>query len=86
MDSLKVSAIKEYLGGIDFKNDDWSIHKISEDMKRFLGETPAIDISYKKDVMVTEVTGEAKEIKNLNKVSIIFTDTDDKIKKLEIII
>jgi hypothetical protein len=86
MDSLKVSAIKEYLSRIDFKNDDWSVNKISTDMKVFLGETPAVDVLYKKDVMVTEVTGESKEIKTLNKVSIIFTDTDDKIKKLEILI
>ena len=86
MDSLKVSAIKEYLSKIDFKNDDWSINKITSDMKIFLGETPAIDIHYKKDVMVTEVSGESKEIKTLNKVSIIFTDTNDKITKLEILI
>lgn len=86
MDSLKATAIKEYISKIDFKNDDWSIHKISSDMQRFLGETPAIDISYKKDVMVNELSGESKEIKGLNKVSIYFTDTDDKIKKLEILI
>lgn len=86
MESLKVTAIKEYLAKIDFKNDDWSIHKITQDMQRFLGETPAIDILYKKDVMVTEISGESKEIKKLNKVSIVFTDTDDKIKKLEILL
>lgn len=86
MESLKVSAIKEYLSKIDFKNDDWSIHKITQDMQRFLGETPAIDILYKKDVMVNEISSESKEIKKLNKISIVFTDTDDKIKKLEIII
>lgn len=86
MDSLKMSAIKDYLSKIDFKNDDWSVHKMSEDMKVFLGEMPAIDVSYKKDVMVTEFTGESKEIKKLNKISIIFTDLDEKIKKLDIII
>lgn len=85
-DSLKALAIKEYLSKIDFKNDDWSIHKIEQDMKRFLGEVPAIDISYRKDVMVTEFTGETKEIKEINKVSVVFTDTDDKYKKIEIII
>ena len=85
-DSLKTMAIKEYLSKIDFKNDNWSVNKIGQDMQRFLGEIPAIDISYRKDVMVTEFTGETKEIKELNKVSIIFTDTDDKFKKLEILI
>jgi hypothetical protein len=86
MDSLKVSAIKEYLSKIDFKHDDWSMNQISQDMKKFLGETPAVDVSYKKDVMVTEVTGESREIKKINKISIVFTDTDDKIKKLEILV
>ena len=86
MDSLKVIAIKEYLSKIDFKNDNWSINQISKDMQRFLGETPAIDVIYKKDVMVTEVTGESKEIKKINKVSVVFTDTDDKIKKLDFLI
>lgn len=86
MESLKLEAIKKYLSGIDFKNDSWSIHQMSQDMKVFLGETPAIDVVYKKDVMVTELTGEAKEFKKAEKIKIIFTDTDDKIKKLEIIL
>jgi threonine aldolase len=86
MESLKTTAIKEYLKNIDFKSDDWSIHQISKDMQKFLGEIPAVDVIYKKDVMVNEVSGEAREIKKINKVSIVFTDTDDKIKKLEILI
>jgi threonine aldolase len=86
MDSLKSIAIKEYLGKIDFKNDNWSINQISKDMQKFLGEIPGVDIVYKKDVMVNEVTGESKEIKSINKVDIVFTDTYDKIKKLSILI
>ena len=82
---LKSNAIKEYISQIDFKNDDWSIHQMSQDMKKFLGETPAVDISYKKDVMVNEISGVSKEIKKLDKVSIIFTDDDDKIKRLDIL-
>jgi len=85
MSSLKSNAIKEYISQIDFKNDDWSIHQMSQDMKKFLGETPAVDISYKKDVMVNEISGVSKEIKKLDKVSIIFTDDDDKIKRLDIL-
>ena len=86
MDSLKSISIKEYISKIDFKNDDWSIHKMGQDMQIFLGETPAIDVMYKKDVMVNEVSGESKEIKKLNKVSVIFTDLDEKIKKIEVLI
>jgi hypothetical protein len=55
-------------------------------MKRFLGEEPGIDIVYKKDVMVNEFTGEAKEFKQIDKVQIVFTDLDNKFKKLEFII
>lgn len=85
MNSLKEIAIKDYISNVDFKGD-WSLSKIKEDMRRFLGEEPGIDIIYKKDVMVNEVSGEAKEFVDVNKVQIIFTDTDDKFKKLEFIV
>lgn len=86
MSSLKEYSIKEYISNIDFKKDDWKLQNIKDDMRRFLGEEPAIDIVYKKDVMVNEVTGEAKEFMDIEKVSIVFTDTDDKFKKIEFII
>jgi len=83
---MKEIAIKEYIANINFKSDDWKLSKIKEDMRRFLGEEPGIDILYKKDVMINETTGEAVEFKDIDKVEIIFTDTDDKFKKLEFII
>lgn len=86
MHSLKESAIREYISRIDWKRDNWSYVQIEEDMKKFLGERPTIEISYEKDVMVNEVTNESKEFKKLHKVGIIFTDLDDKIKKIEILI
>ena len=86
MASLKELAIREYISNIDFKRDDWKLSQIKEDMRRFLGEEPGIDIVYKKDVMVNEFTGEAKEFKDIDKVEIVFTDTDDKFKKLQFII
>jgi hypothetical protein len=84
--SMKEMAIKEYIAKINFKADDWKLSQIKEDMRRFLGEEPGIDIIYKKDVMVNEFTGEAKEFKDIDKVEIIFTDTDDKFKKLQFIV
>jgi len=84
--SLKESAIREYLGKIDWRRDSWSYVQVEEDMKRFLGERPSLDIKYEKDVMVNEVTGTAKEYKKIKSVSIIYTDLDDKIKKIEILI
>lgn len=86
MNSLKEMAIREYVSKIDFKKDDWKLSQIKEDMRRFLGEEPGIDIIYKKDVMINEVTGKAQEFKDLEKIQIIFTDTDERFKKLEFII
>ena len=86
MNSLKEMSIRDYISKINFKTDDWKISQITEDMKRFLGEEPGIDIIYKKDVMVNEFTGEAKEFKQIDKVQIVFTDLDNRFKKLEFII
>lgn len=83
MGSMKEMAIREYVSRIDFKNDDWKLSKIKEDMRQFLGEEPGIDIIYKKDVMINEMTGKAQEIKDIDKVQIIFFDTDERFKKVE---
>ena len=86
MSSMKEIAIRDYISKINFKIDDWKLTQIKEDMRRFLGEEPGIDIIYKKDVMVNEFTGEAKEFKDVDKISIIFTDLDNRFKKIEFII
>jgi len=85
MSSMKEMAIREYISKIDFKNDDWKLSQIKEDMRKFLGEEPGVDVIYKKDVMVNEFTGESKEFLDIDKIQIVFTDTDDKFKKLEFI-
>lgn len=82
MSSMKEMAIRDYISKINFKNDDWKISKIKEDMRRFLGEEPGLDIVYKKDVMVNEFTGESKEFLDIDKIQIVFTDTDDKFKSI----
>ena len=83
---LKEHSIRQYISNIDFKNDDWKVSKIQEDMRKLLGEEPGIDIVYKKDVMINEVTGDAKEFVDVDKIQIIFTGTDDKFKKIEFIV
>lgn len=85
MNSLKEQSIREYLSRINFKGD-WSYNKIEEDMRAFLGERPTLDAKYKKDVMFNEINGEAKEVKVLESIAIIFTDLDNKIKKIEFLI
>lgn len=86
MSSMKEMAIRDYISKIDFKNDDWKISELKENMRRFLGEEPGIDVIYKKDVMINEVSGESKEFVDVDKIQIIFTDTDDKFKKLEFLV
>lgn len=81
--TIKESSIKEYISQIDFKRDDWKLSKIKEDMRRFLGEEPGIDIIYKKDVLINEDTKKAEEFLDIDKISIVFYDTDEKFKKLE---
>lgn len=83
---MKEIAIKDYITKIDFKNSDWKLSQLKEDMRKFLGEEPGVDVIYKKDVMVNEFTGESKEFLDIDKIQIVFTDTDDKFKKLEFIL
>ena len=84
---MKESAIREYLSRIDFKNDDWKLSTIKEEMRRFLGEEPGINIVYKKDVMVNEFSGESKEFLDIDKIEIVYSpDLDLKVKQLEFII
>ena len=86
MASMKEMAIREYLSKIDFNRDDWKLSQIQKDMRMFLGEEPAIDVLYKKDVLINEILGEAQEIKKIDKISIVFTDLDYRFNKLEFII
>ncbi len=86
MSSMKEMAIRDYISKIDFKNDDWKLSELKENMRKFLGEEPGIEVVYKKDVMVNEVSGESKEFVDVDRIQIIFTDTDDRFKKLEFLV
>ncbi len=86
MYSLKEQAIRDYLSKVNWKRDNWSYSQLEESMRKFLGERPSMEVNYQKDVMVNEISGESKEIKRLESVSVVFTDTDDKIKKIKILI
>ena len=86
MESMKESSIRDYISKIDFQTENWSLDKMKNDLKIFLGEYPAIDVTYKKDVIINEILSEAKEIKSAEKISIVFTDTDDIFKKIDFII
>jgi hypothetical protein len=57
--------------------------KIALRCRRNLGSLADAEV---KDVMVNEISGESKEIKRLESILVVFTDTDDKIKKIKIIV
>ncbi len=83
MGSLKENIIREYMATVNFKAD-WAYEIIEQELQRRLGERPSMDVKYKKDVMILEGSRKAKEIKVLEKISIIYTDLDNKIKKIDI--
>ena len=80
---MKESLIREYVLNVDFASDGWSVNKMMEDMSKFLGERPGIDITWEKDAMLNEETGEVEILEKLGKITIVFTDVDDKFKKIE---
>ena len=86
MGSMKEESIRNYILSVDFNRDDWKLSQIKEEMRKFLGEEPGIDIIYKKDVIINEILGEAKEFKKIEKIKIVFTDLDDRFKKLQFLI
>ena len=88
MQSIKENAIQEYiLKKTDFSNEDnISIKQIKEDLKRILGEEPAVQLNWQKDAMLNEITGEPKEINKVKSINIIFTDTNNEYKSLEFLI
>lgn len=86
MKSVKENNIQNYIMGIDFSSDDWSVESIKESIKRMSGEMPGIKVNYTKDVLINEIKGEAQEYKKLSSIEIVFTDLDDKIKRLEYLI
>jgi hypothetical protein len=83
---MKEEFVRQYLSNINFKNDQWSVEGIKEDLKKGLGEFPAIDVIYKKDVFINESTGEAEEIHDIEKFSVIFTNENEVFRKIEIIL
>ncbi len=83
MGSIKENLIRDYISNINFKSEDWGLSQIKEDMRKFLGEEPGIDIDWDKDVIFNEILGEAKEVSKVNNITIVFTDIDNKFKKLK---
>lgn len=86
MKSMKENNIQDYIMGIDFSSDDWSVNNIKNSIRNIVGEVPGIKVNYTKDVIINEIKGEAQEYKKLKSIEIVFTDLDDQIKRLEYLI
>lgn len=79
----KEQMITDYMTNIDFKGD-WSYRKIKQDLKGLLGEEPAVDVVYEKDVVLNEINSEAKEVNKIKEISILFSpDLDNSVKRLK---
>jgi hypothetical protein len=81
---MKEQIIQNYLANINFKTDNWSVKKIKEDIKKMIGEEPALNINYIKEKMVAEGTNEPKIVERIESIDIIFHDDSDKIKSNKI--
>lgn len=80
---MKEQLVREYISKINFKKD-WNYNQVEEGMRKILGERPFMDVNYVKDVMLNEVSGEAKEVKRLASVTLVFQETDNNWKKITI--
>lgn len=75
--------IVNYLSGVDFNADEWTVEDIKNNIRKLIHETPAIKISYVKDVVINEMNRESKEINKLNTISITYTDESGGITSVE---
>jgi hypothetical protein len=78
---MKEQLIRDYLSTVDF-NGDWGLNAMRESMRKFLGEVPGIEVTYKKDVVLNESGNRAVELEFVKDVTVLFTDDQDKLKKI----
>ena len=88
MSSMKEQMISEYiLKQTDFsKEENMSVIKLKEGIKKLIGEEPAIKFNWEKDAMINEVSGKVKEVKKIKSVNIIFTDDNNEYKSIEFLV
>ena len=74
MDELQIFKEKEinnYISLLDLENID--IEQIKKDLKKKLGEEPAIRLNYEKEKILNEDTSKEEVVENLKSMTIIFT-------------
>ena len=82
MSSIKLEAIKSVIMNYNFEGD-WKVKDVKEKIRLLIGENVGMQIQYMKDAKINEVLGKAEEITVIDKISITFTDVDDKIKTVD---
>jgi hypothetical protein len=78
---MKANEVNTFMTKFNF-NDEWSTQDLKDGIRSRIGETPAIKVNYKKDLLINEVKGTAEEINKIESIDVVFTDTDEKFKKL----
>ena len=81
MKTITESNINNFMSGIDFKGN-WTVNEIKQGIQKFTGELPGVQINYKKDISINEIKGEVTEVKKVDNIEIVFTDLDNRIKRL----
>jgi hypothetical protein len=81
--SMKETLLHDYFGKINLRDPGLNLNRIEEDLVKLLGERPSVNPTWVKDVMLSEDRKNAREIKRLDSISVVFTDLDEKIKKIE---
>ena len=73
---LRTKQINDFMS--QFENlKETDTEMISTGLKQILGESPGIDFEYGVDRIVNENTGEEEKIKDIKKIHIYYTYTDD---------
>jgi hypothetical protein len=80
---MKETLLHDYFGKINLRDRGLNLNRIEEDLVKLLGERPSVNPTWVKDVMLSEDRKNAREIKRLDSISVVFTDLDEKIKKIE---
>lgn len=77
---IKQNMIQDYIMKINFKGD-FSVSKIKQGLKDILKETPAVDVLYTKDKIITEDSSGKKNesiVEKVKSIKIAFSDGYDK--------
>jgi hypothetical protein len=73
---LRTKQINDFMSQFDsLKETDTTM--ISDGLKDILGEQPGIDFEYGADEIINEDTGETEVIKDIKKIHIYYTYTDE---------